>query len=81
MTKPDAAARASARRTIETEAEALHELARAIDGPLGDPFARAVALIAGAKGPEQVAQNVQAAKLVANEKLWQIAASHGGTPR
>lgn len=44
------AARASAKRTIETEAEALHQLARAIDGPLGEPFAKAVALIAAARG-------------------------------
>jgi arabinose-5-phosphate isomerase len=50
MSSPDAAARASAKRTIETEAEALHALARAIDGPLGRPFAEAVTLIAAAEG-------------------------------
>jgi arabinose-5-phosphate isomerase len=44
------AARASARRTIEAEAEALHALARALDDGLGAPFAAAAALLAGATG-------------------------------
>ncbi|MCB9662765.1 MAG: aldo/keto reductase [Alphaproteobacteria bacterium] len=43
------------------------------------------AVIAGAKGPEQVQQNAQAARLVGQQKLWdvvgRIAAVHGGTPR
>lgn len=43
------------------------------------------AVIAGAKGPEQVAQNAQAARLVGQTRLWdvvgRIAAVHGGTPR
>lgn len=42
-------------------------------------------VIAGAKGPEQVEQNVQAAALLDKQKLWdvvgRIAAAHGGTPR
>jgi aryl-alcohol dehydrogenase-like predicted oxidoreductase len=42
-------------------------------------------VIAGAKGPEQVEQNVRAAELLGREKLWhvvdQIAGAHGGTPR
>ena len=41
-------------------------------------------VIAGAKGAEQVEQNVRAAELVGHTKLWkvvdQIAAAHGGTP-
>jgi arabinose-5-phosphate isomerase len=41
---------ASAKRTIEAEAEALHALARAIDGPLGAPFTRAVEVLSAAKG-------------------------------
>jgi len=44
------AARASARRTIEAEAEALHALARALDTTLGEPFAAAARLLAGASG-------------------------------
>ncbi|KAF0177771.1 MAG: arabinose-5-phosphate isomerase [Caulobacteraceae bacterium] len=43
-------AQASAKRTIEAEAEALHALARAIDGPLGAPFAEAVTILSAAKG-------------------------------
>ncbi len=43
------------------------------------------AVIAGAKGPEQVEQNVLAANLIGRTKLWRvidgIAALHGGTPR
>ncbi|MCB9682729.1 MAG: aldo/keto reductase [Alphaproteobacteria bacterium] len=43
------------------------------------------AVIAGAKGPEQVAQNAQAATLVGQGRLWdvvgRVAAVHGGTPR
>jgi arabinose-5-phosphate isomerase len=50
MTSPESAARASAKRVIEAEAEALHTLARAIDGPLGAPFAKAVALLDRARG-------------------------------
>lgn len=42
-------------------------------------------VIVGAKGPEQVAQNVRAAELIGRHKLWavvsKIAAVHGGTPR
>jgi aryl-alcohol dehydrogenase-like predicted oxidoreductase len=42
-------------------------------------------VIVGAKGPEQVEQNVLAARLMDKAKLWQvvgrIAAVHGGTPR
>ncbi len=45
-----AAACAAARRTIEAEAEALHTLARAIDGPLGAPFAMATRILAAAPG-------------------------------
>ena len=44
------AARASAKRTIEAEAEALHKLARALDAELGAPFAAAAKALAGAKG-------------------------------
>jgi arabinose-5-phosphate isomerase len=44
------AARAAARRTIEAEAEALHTLARALDGALGAPFAEAARILGGAKG-------------------------------
>ncbi len=43
-------AQASAKRTIEAEAEALHALARAIDGPLGAPFAEAVKVLSAASG-------------------------------
>ncbi len=43
------------------------------------------AVIAGAKGPEQVAENVQAADLLGRERIWsvveKVAAIHGGTPR
>ncbi len=43
------------------------------------------AVIAGAKGPEQVEQNVRAAELLDRVKLWEVvdrvAATHGGTPR
>lgn len=43
------------------------------------------AVLAGAKGPEQVRQNAQAARLVDQAKVWavvdRIAALHGGTPR
>lgn len=42
-------------------------------------------VIAGAKGPEQVAENVRAVDLADKAKVWeivdQIAATHGGTPR
>lgn len=42
-------------------------------------------VIVGAKGPEQVEQNVLAAELVDRTKVWEIidrvAATHGGTPR
>lgn len=42
-------------------------------------------VIAGAKGPEQVEQNVRAAALLDQPRLWdvvdRIAAVHGGTPR
>lgn len=42
-------------------------------------------VIAGAKRPEQVEQNVRAASLTGQRKLWEvvdrIAAVHGGTPR
>lgn len=44
------AARASARRTIEAEAEALHALGRALDTTLGEPFVAAARLLAGASG-------------------------------
>lgn len=46
----EAAARAAARRTIEAEAEALHALARALDGDLGPPFGLAARIIASATG-------------------------------
>lgn len=43
------------------------------------------AVIAGAKGAEQVAENVQADRLLDHRKLWDVvdrlAAVHGGTPR
>lgn len=43
------------------------------------------AVIAGAKRPEQVEQNVRAAEIVDKAKVWEIvnriAAVHGGTPR
>ncbi|HMV70444.1 MAG TPA: aldo/keto reductase [Myxococcota bacterium] len=43
------------------------------------------AVIAGAKGPEQVEQNVQAAEIVDRARVWEVvdrlAATHGGTPR
>jgi aryl-alcohol dehydrogenase-like predicted oxidoreductase len=42
-------------------------------------------VICGAKGPEQVREHVQAARLVDHPKVWsivdQIAAKHGGNPR
>jgi aryl-alcohol dehydrogenase-like predicted oxidoreductase len=42
-------------------------------------------VIAGAKGPEQIEQNVRAAEIVDRAKVWQIvdqlAAAHGGNPR
>lgn len=41
---------ASALRTVETEAAGLSELAAALNGPLGQPFARAVETIAAARG-------------------------------
>lgn len=44
------AARASARRTIEAEAEALHTLARALDGGLGAAFVEAARLLEAATG-------------------------------
>ena len=44
------AARASAKRTIEAEAEALHKLARALDAELGPPFVEAAKALSGAKG-------------------------------
>ncbi|MDX2233509.1 MAG: KpsF/GutQ family sugar-phosphate isomerase [Hyphomonadaceae bacterium] len=44
------AALATARRTIEAEAEALHALARALDGPLGAPFAEAVRALSATRG-------------------------------
>jgi arabinose-5-phosphate isomerase len=42
--------RASARRALSTEAEGLQQLIAALEGPLGDGFARSVALIREAKG-------------------------------
>jgi aryl-alcohol dehydrogenase-like predicted oxidoreductase len=43
------------------------------------------AVIAGAKGPEQIAENVQAAELASRAHVWsvveRVAALHGGTPR
>jgi aryl-alcohol dehydrogenase-like predicted oxidoreductase len=43
------------------------------------------AVIAGAKGPEQVAENVRAAEIVGRTKVWgvveKVAAVWGGTPR
>lgn len=45
-----AAARASARRTVEAEAAALHELARALEDGLGESFAEAVRLLAATEG-------------------------------
>jgi arabinose-5-phosphate isomerase len=41
---------ASAIRTLGVEADGLAALATALDGPLAEPFAKAVALIAAAKG-------------------------------
>ena len=41
-------------------------------------------VIAGAKGPEQIAENVRAAEIVGRTKVWEVvekvAAIHGGTP-
>lgn len=45
-----AAARASARRTIETEAAALHTLASEFDAALGESFVAATRLLGGARG-------------------------------
>lgn len=42
--------RAAARRALSTEAEGLQQLILAMDGPLGEAFARSVALIRGARG-------------------------------
>lgn len=42
--------RASARRALETEAEGLQQLIAAMDGALGDGFAKSVELIRSAKG-------------------------------
>ncbi|WP_395686198.1 SIS domain-containing protein [Aestuariivirga sp.] len=42
--------RASARRALSIESEGLQQLIAALDGPLGDGFARAVELIRKAKG-------------------------------
>ncbi len=44
------AARASARRTIEAEAEALHKLARALDAELGAPFVAAAKVLSATTG-------------------------------
>jgi len=44
---PDTTATASARRTLELEASGLSSLRAALDGPLGEAFERAVALIRG----------------------------------
>ncbi len=43
-------ARASAKRTIEAEAEALHALARALDAELGAPFVTATKILSAATG-------------------------------
>lgn len=45
-----AAAQASARRTIEAEAAALHALAAALDGPLGANVVESVRVLGGVKG-------------------------------
>jgi arabinose-5-phosphate isomerase len=42
--------RASARRALVTEAEGMQQLIEALDGPLGDAFAKSVQLIRSAKG-------------------------------
>jgi arabinose-5-phosphate isomerase len=42
--------RAAARKALLTEADGLQQLIAALEGPLGDGFARAVELIRGAKG-------------------------------
>lgn len=42
--------RASARRALEIETEGMQQLIAALDGPLGDAFARSVQLIREAKG-------------------------------
>lgn len=45
-----AAARAAAADTLEAEAQGLHAMTAALDGPLGEAFVQACAALAGAKG-------------------------------
>lgn len=47
---PDAPWRAAARKALLTEAEGLQQLIAALEGPLGDGFARAVELIRKSRG-------------------------------
>jgi aryl-alcohol dehydrogenase-like predicted oxidoreductase len=79
-------------RHVQRLADDLAKVARKVGMP---PAAVAIgwvarqpgitAVLAGAKGPEQVHQNARATELLDHAKLWdvvgRIAALHGGTPR